>query len=150
MIMNTFTSHMALLLQAVAILQLAVAVLNLFLIRVLNWRGELARVPLLLRQVVQVHIWFISITLAIFGVMTWRFVDEMAGGTNPVCQWLAAGIGSFWAVRTVLQVFYYSSSHWRGQLGRTLIHIALLFLYGGFAAVYLWAAFGGAAAAQVP
>ena len=104
---------------------------------------------LLVREVFRVHAWFISITLAIFGVMTWRFSHEMANGTNPVCQWLAGGIGSFWAVRTVLQVFYYSSSHWRGQLGRTLIHIALLFLYGGFAAVY-FAAFGGPAAAQVP
>ena len=133
-----------------AAMQLAIAALNLFLIRLLKWQGELARMQLLVREVFRVHAWFISITLAIFGIITWRFVDEMAGGTNPVCQWFAAGIGSFWAVRTVLQVFYYSSSHWRGQLGRTLVHIALLFLYGGFAAAYLWAAFGGPAAAQVP
>ena len=150
MIMNIFTSHMALLLQAVAILQLAVAILNLFLVRILNWQEDIARMQLLVREVFRVHAWFISITLAIFGVMTLRFVNEMVGGTNPVCRWLAAGIGFFWAVRTVLQVFYYSSTHWRGRLGRTLIHIALLFLYGGFVAVYLWAAFSGPAAAQVP
>ncbi|PYK61114.1 MAG: hypothetical protein DME21_09985 [Verrucomicrobia bacterium] len=35
----------------------------------------------------------------------------------------------------------YSSSHWRGRLDRTLIHLALLLTYGGLAAVYLTAAF---------
>ena len=148
--MNDGHSILTALLQMTAAMQLGIAVLNLFLIRLLKWQEDVARMQLLVREVFRVHAWFISITLAIFGVMTWRFVDEMAGGTNPVCQWLAAGIGSFWAVRTVLQVFYYSSSHWRGQLGRTLVHIALLLLYGGFAAAYLWAALGGPAAAQVP
>ena len=132
------------LLQFVAALQLVIAVLNLFLVSLLKWREDLARMPLLLREVFQVHAWFISITLAIFAAMTWRFASEMAGGANPVCKWLTAGIGIFWGIRTVLQIGYYSSSHWRGQLGRTLAHIGLLVLYGGFAAVYLWTAFATA------
>ena len=141
--MNEMISRLPLVLQFVAILQLGVAVLNLFLVRLLKWEEEVARMPLLLREVFRVHAWFISITLTIFGVMTWRFAGEMAGGANPVCQWLAAGIGMFWAVRAVLQVAYYSSSHWRGQPGRTLAHVLLLVMYGSFAAVYLWVSFRG-------
>ena len=132
---------LSVLLQLAAALQFAIAVLNLFLVPLLKWRDDLARMPLLLREVFQVHAWFISITLLIFAAMTWRFASEMAGGTSPVCQWLAAGIGLFWAIRTVLQITYYSSSHWRGQPGRLLAHVALLLLYGGFAAIYLWTAF---------
>jgi hypothetical protein len=98
--------------------------------------------PLLLREVFRVHAWFISVTLTIFAVMTWRFATEMAGRANSVGQWLAAGIGGFWAIRAVLQVSYYSSSHWRGFFARTLVHVLLLILYGGFAGVYLWAALG--------
>ena len=72
--------------------------------------------------------------------------------TNPVVnnyktkdgRWLAAGIGMFWAIRTLLQMAYYSSSHWRGRPERTAIHIGLLLLYGGFAAVYFWSACRGA------
>src|SRR6266550_7340654 len=124
--MNDGHSTLTALLQMTAAMQFAIAVLNLFLIRLLKWQGELARMQLLVREVFHVHAWFISITLAIFGVMTLRFVNEMVGGTNPVCRWLAAGIGSFWAVRTVLQVSYYSSSHWRGKFGRTVIHVLLL------------------------
>ena len=139
--MNAITPHIVLL-ETAAVLQFSVAVLNLFLVRLLKWRDELARMPLLLREVFQIHVWFISITLTIFAVVTWRFASLMASGGDPVCQWLAAGIGLFWAIRTVLQVAHYSSSHWRGQTGRTVIHCVLLFGYGGFALVYLWSAFG--------
>ena len=138
--MNVLTMQLPLLLQMAAVMQLSVAVLNLFLVRLLKWREELDRTPLLLREVFQIHVWFISITLAIFGAMTWRFASEIAAGQDPVCQWLAGGIGLFWAIRTVLQITYYSSSHWRGLVGRTAAHVALLIVYGGFAALYLWAA----------
>jgi len=131
---------LSMLLQTAAALQLAVALLNLFLVPLLEWKDDLARAPLLLREVFQVHAWFISVTLAIFGLITWRFAGELATRANAIGVWLAAGVGIFWAIRTVLQVAYYSSSHWRGQFGRTVIHIVLLFVYGGLAAIYLWAA----------
>ena len=134
---------MTLVLYTAAAVQVAVSVLNLFLVKLLHWETELQRAPLLLREVFQVHAWFISITLAIFGALTWRFASEFAHHDNPLACWLAAGIALFWSVRLVLQVFYYSSSHWRGQRGRALVHIALLLLYGGLACVYFWAAFGG-------
>src|SRR2546422_10447987 len=98
--MNAPTSPLPLLLQVVAAAQFAIAVLNLFLVPLLKWREDLARMPLLLREVFQVHAWFISITLTIFAVMTWRFAPEMGARANPVCQWLAAGIGLFWATRS--------------------------------------------------
>jgi hypothetical protein len=134
--------HLSIFLQTAAALQLAVALLNLFLVPLLKWKEDLARAPLLLREVFHVHAWFISVTLTIFGLMTWRFATDLASHTNAIASWLAAGIAIFWAIRTVLQVTYYSSSHWRGQFGRTVIHIILLFIYGGMAAIYLWAAFG--------
>ena len=136
------SSPLLIFLQAAAALQLSVALLNLFLVPLLKWKEDLARTPLLLREVFQVHAWFISVTLTIFGLLTWRFAGELASHANAIGVWLVAGIGIFWAIRTVLQVTYYSSSHWRGQTGRTVIHIVLLFVYGGMAAIYLWAAFG--------
>jgi len=130
------------LLQTAAALQLGVALLNLFLVPLLKWKEALARAPLLLREVFHVHAWFISVTLTIFGLITWRFAAELAAHANAIGVWLAAGIGIFWAIRTVLQATYYSSSHWRGQFGRTIIHVLLLLVYGGMGAIYLWAAFG--------
>ena len=137
--MNTIPSILQTALQVAGAMQLGIAVLNLGLSRILDWEKDLAALPLLIREVFHVHTWFISITLTIFAVMTWRFLDELT--TNPACRWLAAAAGFFWAIRAVLQVTYYSSSHWRGRIGRTLVHIALLLTYGGFAVVYLAAAF---------
>lgn len=129
-----------LVLYVVAIAQLAVAVVNLFLVRLLGWRADLERMPLLIREVFVVHAWFISVTLAIFGAVTMRFAPEFALASHEVFRWLAAGMGAFWGLRTVLQITYYSSTHWKGRTDRTIIHIVLLLTYGGLAATYLIAA----------
>ncbi len=132
---------LAIALQVSAALQLCIATLNLFLVPLLRWQEEIARMPLLLREVFHVHAWFISVTLTLFAVLSWRFAADIAGQGNLLAHWLAAGIGFFWVIRTILQVTYYSSSHWRGQPGRTAIHVVLLLLYGGFGAVYFVAIF---------
>ncbi|MBA4148407.1 MAG: hypothetical protein H0X66_09855 [Verrucomicrobia bacterium] len=129
-----------LLLKTCAIAQFAIALLNLILVRMMGWRSDVERMPLLIREVFHVHSWFVSATLIIFAVVTWRFSSDFANANHEVFQWLAVSIGLFWAFRTVLQVVYYSASHWRGQPGRIVIHILLLIIYGGFAATYLIAA----------
>src|SRR5882762_10572027 len=93
-------------LQAAAVLQLGVALLNLFLVPLLKWKEDLAQAPLLLREVFHVHAWFISVTLTIFGLITWRFAAEIASHPNAIGRWLAASVGIFWAIRTILQITY--------------------------------------------
>src|SRR5881398_1135380 len=62
-----------LLLRAAALAQLAVAILNLFLVRIMKWKPDLDRAPLLVREAFHIHVIFISITLSIFAVLPWRF-----------------------------------------------------------------------------
>lgn len=119
--------------------QCCIAILNFSLIRIMGWKEDLARVSLLVREVFQIHAWFISITLLIFAALTFRFGGEIAAGCEPVYRWMARSIGAFWAVRAVLQVTFYSRSHWRGIASRTAVHIILLAVYSGFAALYLFA-----------
>jgi hypothetical protein len=128
-------------LRAAAIAQFAVAILNLFLIRIMKWKPDLDRAPLLIREVFHIHVIFISITLSIFALLTWRFVHELAGAVNPLAIWLATAIGIFWIVRSVMQWLHCSSSHWRGNTARTLVHWTLFLGYGAMAVVYLAAAF---------
>ena len=123
--------------------QLSVAVLNLFLVRIMKWEEEVTRMPQLVREVFHVHAWFITIPLAIFSVVTIRFVEELAAGTNNLGRWMAAGIGIFWLIRWLMQFFYYDSSHWRGKRAETIVHIVLIFVYGFFSGVYLLTAFRG-------
>ncbi len=119
-----------------AALQLCVALLNLRVPRLLKWERHLNALPLLVRQVFYVHACFISITLTIFGILTIRFAPDLARGSCPIGRWLCASIAVFWGIRTVLQFTYYSSSHWRGNRRRTVAHVVLIVMYGGFASVY--------------
>jgi hypothetical protein len=50
-------------LRVAAIAQFAVAILNLFLIRIMKWKPDLERAPLIIREVFRIHVVFISITL---------------------------------------------------------------------------------------
>jgi hypothetical protein len=138
--MKLIYDHLEGLLRAAAITQLGVALLNLALIRIMHWKPDLARAPLLIREVFHIHVHFISITLTIFGVLTWRFADDIASAATPLAVWLAISIAIFWGVRSVMQWLHYSSVHWRGIPTRTAIHWALFLGYGALAAVYLIAA----------
>jgi uncharacterized membrane protein YidH (DUF202 family) len=71
-------------LRAVALAQFAVAILNLFLIRIMKWKPDLDRAPLLIREVFRIHVVFISITLSIFGTLSWRFAYEIARASSPL------------------------------------------------------------------
>ena len=129
-------------LRIAALVQLGVAVLNLFLIRIMKWEPDLARAPLLIREVFHIHVHFISITLVIFGLLTWRFAGDLARGANPLGVWLAVGIAIFWGARSVMQWLHYSPRHWRGNSTRTAIHWALFLGYGAIAITYAAAASG--------
>jgi hypothetical protein len=128
-------------LRAAALGQFAVAILNLFLIRIMKWKPDLDRAPLLIREVFRIHVIFISITLSVFAVLTWRFVHEIASAASPLAIWLAAAIGLFWLVRYAMQWLHYSASHWHESSLRTFIHWTLFLGYGAMAIVYFAAAF---------
>jgi hypothetical protein len=130
-----------LVLRVVAFAQFTVAILNLFLIRIMKWKPDLERAPLLFREVFRIHVVFISITLSIFGALTWRFAYEITHAASPLAIWLAVAIGLFWLIRSAMQWLHYSPSHWRGDALRTVIHWALFLGYGAMATVYLAAAF---------
>jgi hypothetical protein len=74
-------------LRAAALAQFAVAILNLFLIRIMKWKPDIDRAPLLIREVFRIHVVFISITLSIFGALTWRFAPEIACAGSPLAIW---------------------------------------------------------------
>ena len=131
-------AHYIWMLKLAASFQIIIAVINFSLVKIFKWKEDLEQLPLLAREVFHVHLWFISVTLMIFGILTWRFSPELAGGENDALVWMAGGIGIFWFIRTMIQLAYYSSSHWRGLIGKTLIHITCLVVYGGLAALYLF------------
>ena len=137
--MNTSTLTTCLFFAAAG--QLFIAILGPMIPRLLNWKEPIAAMPLLVREVFWVHTFFISLTCAIFGVITWRFAADIASPAHELIRWFAAGIGLFWGIRCVMQWTVYSSSHWRGLTDKTIAHWALFLGYAAFATTYLLAAF---------
>ena len=137
-----WTTLLELGLRIAAVVQIGVAVLNLFLIRIMSWGPDLARAPLLIREVFRIHVHFILITLAIFGVLTWRFARNFASASSPIFVWLGLAVALFWGARSIMQWLHYSAEHWRGDLTRTAIHWALFLGYGAIATTYAVAALG--------
>lgn len=138
--MNTDTLILALKLAAAG--QIIIAVLGHFLARMLDWKEAISNMPLLVREVFQIHGWFISLTLLMFGTLTWRFAPDIASGSHEFLRWFAASIGIFWGLRCVMQWTHYSSVHWRGITDRTVIHWIIFLSYAAFTVTYLKAALG--------
>lgn len=139
--MNAIYTHLDSLLRLAAAGQLFIAVLGPMIPRLLNWREPIANMPLLVREVFHIHTFFIGLTCAIFGTLTWAFAHDIATAAHPMLRWFAFCLGLFWGIRCVMQWAFYSASHWRGLLPQTIAHWALFLGYGGFTAAYLFAAF---------
>ncbi len=120
--------------------QFIIAVLGLCLSHLLHWKDDIARMPLLIREVFLIHGWFISLTLGIFSVLTWRFAPDIAHGAHEFLRWFAAGVALFWGVRCVMQWTHYSREHWRGIPSRTAVHWTVFLSYAAFTLTYLRAA----------
>ena len=96
-------------------LQLAVAVANLALPRVLDYRRSLAPLSPLIRQIFLVHSAYIVLVLAIFGGLSVLYPATVADGSPPA-RFLAGSLAIFWHLRTGLQLFYYDSAARREHL----------------------------------
>ena len=108
----------------------------------MKWKPDLERAPLIIREVFRIHVVFISITLSIFGALTWRFTHEIARASNPLTIWLAVAIGLFWidSLRHAMAALQLEPLA-RAMRCELVIHWALFLGYGAMAAIYLAAAF---------
>src|SRR2546430_15836194 len=95
-------------LRAAAIAQLIVAILNLFLIRIMKWKPDLDRAPLLIREVFRIHVVFISITLSIFAALTWRFAPKIPRAGGSLAILVAVSIGLFLVDCSIMQWLDYN------------------------------------------
>ena len=107
--------------------------------QVLDWKGELGRLPPLFRQLVWVHGVFIMLTIIGFGLLTLVFSAELAAG-SPLARGVCLFIGLFWLARLLTQFFVFDARPFlTSTFLKTGYHgLTLVFCYQ--AVVQLWAA----------
>ena len=107
----------------------------------LDWKGVLAPLPKLLRQMFWVYGIFIVVTIISFGTLTLWHAPAMAAG-DSLGRGLCAVIAIFWGLRLAVQFFVFDAEpfltkwYWKvGYHSLTLVFIALvgIFTWGALA-----------------
>ncbi len=98
---------------------------------VLDWRGELAKLPQLLRQLFWVYGAFIVLTIVAFGVLSLVYSRELASGA-PLSRGLCGFVAVFWGARLAVQFFVfdatpYLKNAWM-RIGYQLLTLAFVLL----------------------
>ncbi|HYU44183.1 MAG TPA: hypothetical protein VEQ84_18695 [Vicinamibacteria bacterium] len=105
-----------------------------------KWHEETARLSPLNRQILFVHSFFIAVTLAIFGVLSFVIAASLAA-PSAVSRTVLAGFVVFWLLRLLTQLFVYEASLWRGNRFNTAMHVLFAAFWTYLVSVYgtaLW------------
>ena len=100
-----------------------------------NWSEELPALSLINRQMMQVHTFFIALMVLLMGVLCLSSAHEMV--TTPLGRKIALGLGIFWGIRLLFQLFGYSSKLWKGKVFETAVHIVFSLTWAYISIVFL-------------
>jgi hypothetical protein len=116
--------------------QLLIASVNFFLPKQLDYRGNLAKLTPIVREVFVVQTVYIVLILAAFAGLCFVFTTELAGG-SALGRTLSGFLALFWGLRFCIQFFSYDAALKRQH---PLLNVAFLAAF-----VYLTGVFGAAA-----
>ena len=116
-------------LRIIGLLLTMLAFVHIIFPRYFNWKEQLAPLSLINRQMMQVHTIFIAFTVLLIGLLCMSSAHDLV--TTELGRRITLGLGCFWAVRFIFQLFVYSSELWKGKRFETTVHIVftLFWLY---------------------
>jgi hypothetical protein len=121
------------------ILHFGILIASALVPRVLDWRGELRKLPPLFAQLVWVHGAFIVLTIIGLGVISVTNAAELGSGTwlaRSVCGFVAL----FWGTRLAVQFFYFSPKAYLTTLPLKIGYHGLAAVFAYLSVVYAWGA----------
>ena len=89
--------------------------------RYFHWKTELKSLSLINKQMMMVHTFFIALVVLLIGVLCITSALELIN-TN-LGKTVSLGLGFFWSIRLIFQLFVYSSKLWKGKIFETVMHI---------------------------
>jgi hypothetical protein len=116
--------------------QIILVVGSLAIPKLLNWKQELAKLPDLIRQIFWTYAGYILVMNLSFGLLSSFASASLVDGSFLACI-LTLYIAIYWAVRIVIQFFYFDRSHtpegWiylYGEVALVALFIFLTIVYG--------------------
>lgn len=108
-------------LQMIGWIFIILATIHIIFPRYFNWKIELAKLSLINREIMQVHTFFIALTVFGMGILCVSSAEELL--TTSLGKKILLGLAVFWSIRMIMQFFVYSSALWRGKTFETIVHI---------------------------
>lgn len=136
-------------LRTIGVLMLVTACVHALFPRWFRWREELPRLGLLNRQIFVVHTLFVVLILVLLGLLLLVHAGAMLKA-GELGRDIFLGLALFWAIRLLVQLWFYDRSLWRGHRPKTILHIALVMLCLYFAVACAWAGFSAAGSTTPP
>jgi len=99
------------------------------------WKLELPKLSLINKQMVQVHTFFIALTVMMIGALNFFYAEEITH--TRLGHAIAFGLALFWSIRFIFQLFVYSSGLWKGKAFETSVHI-LFTIFWVYMSVVFW------------
>jgi hypothetical protein len=113
-------------------IHLSIAVSNIWVPGIFNYRENLPKLSPMVRQIFIVHSIYIVLVLLAFSALCFFFAPELTR-TAPLSRFLSTFLAVFWLLRVVLQLSYYDrevrAQHRRGDIAYTLAvsYLAVVF-----------------------
>jgi len=102
----------------------------------LNWRSELSRLSSFNRKIILNYYAYVGLMILTWAVLTVLLRQELINGDRAaIC--LAAVMGSFWGMRVLVDLFFFSHKDWPPGASMTIGHACLTTLFCLLTATYI-------------
>lgn len=92
-----------------------------------NWKKELNSLSLINKQMMTVHTFFIALVVLMIGILCLTSSTELV--KTSFGKKISLGLGIFWSIRLVFQLFIYSPKLWKGKRFETSMHVLFTFFW---------------------
>lgn len=122
-------------LKIIGLLLIALALIHVIFPKYFNWKQELSYLSLINKQIMQVHSFFIGVTVFLMGLLCLTCSGELIG--TVLGKRISLGLAIFWTIRLVVQFFGYSPKVWRGKTFETTVHILFSILWVYLSVIFI-------------
>ncbi|AOW20540.1 hypothetical protein [Urechidicola croceus] len=122
-------------LKIIGVLLMALALIHVIFPKYFNWKEEQSHLSLINKQMMNSHTFFVAFTVFLMGFLCFTSSSEII--ETQLGNRLALGLGIFWMIRLIFQLFIYSPKLWRGKVFETIVHVIFTFFWGYMVYVFL-------------
>lgn len=99
-----------------------------------DWKKESKSLSQINRQMLYVHAFFIALVLLMMGILCVASAGQLTH--TDLGKKICLGLGVFWLIRLVFQLFIYSPQLWKGKKFETAIHVIFSLVWSYLSAVF--------------